>query len=261
MNNSLSILTVPAFDDNYLWIIHNGKDAVAVDPGDAQAILSALAQEQLTLSAILLTHHHADHTGGVAPLLQHRSVPVYGPANDDIAAVDHPLQGGQHFHLNNLDLEFSVIDVPGHTKGHIAYYAEKQGWLFCGDTLFAGGCGRIFEGTPEQMLHSLDQLAALPEQTLIYCAHEYTLSNLRFAVEVEPENLALRERVKMEQDKRARHLPTVPSPLALEKQTNPFLRSREDSIIRRLQACGKISEDQTASQHFAALREWKNHYR
>ena len=260
MKNTLSILNVPAFDDNYLWIIHDGKYAVAVDPGDADAILAALAQHHLVLSAILLTHHHADHIGGVPALLKHAAVPVYGPANDNIAAVTHALHQGDSVHLPELNLTLDVIAVPGHTLGHIAYFAPVQHWLFCGDTLFAGGCGRLFEGTARQMLDSLDKLAALPDDSLVYCAHEYTLSNLRFALEVEPENTLLQQRMIAEQTKRQDGLPTVPSLLKLEKQTNPFLRSREAAVVARLLACEKIPALQDDTSHFAALRAWKNHY-
>lgn len=261
MNNVLSILTVPAFDDNYLWIIHNGQYAAVVDPGDAAPILAALAQHGLELCAILLTHHHSDHIGGVPALLAYASVPVYGPANDNIAVITHPLSQGDQVIVQKLNLTLDVIDLPGHTLGHIAYYATAQQYLFCGDTLFAGGCGRLFEGTPAQMLSSLDKLAALPEDTSVYCAHEYTMSNLRFAKEIEPNNQALLERIKREQGKRERGVPTVPSSIGLEKQTNPFMRIREASVKASLLATGKVTADNDDVGNFAALREWKNHYR
>lgn len=261
MKNTLSILTVPAFDDNYLWIIHDGIHAAVVDPGDANPILAALQAHQLKLSAILLTHHHADHIGGVPALLAHRQVPVFGPSNDNIAAVTQKLQQDQQITVPDLGLELQVIEVPGHTRGHIAYYAAEQHWLFCGDTLFAGGCGRLFEGTPSQMLASLDKLAALPGDTAVYCAHEYTMSNLRFAREVEPDNQLLLERIRVEQDKRDHGIPTVPTQITLERQTNPFLRVRESSVQTSLVAAGKISADKDDASNFGALREWKNNFR
>lgn len=266
MNNSvteqtLSILTVPAFDDNYLWLIHNGRDAIVVDPGDATAILQSLSQHSLRLTAILLTHHHSDHTGGVAELLTHFPVPVYGPAHDGIAAVTQPLDDGDDLVIDSLHLPLHVIAVPGHTFGHIAYYAAKLDAVFCGDTLFAGGCGRLFEGSPAQMLDSLDRLAALPASTAVYCAHEYTLSNLKFALEVEPDNSTLQERMVREQEKRAQGIPTVPTTIGLEIQTNPFLRTRIKTVINRLLSMNKVSEGQDEAAHFGALREWKNNYR
>ncbi|MBR7799280.1 hydroxyacylglutathione hydrolase [Undibacterium fentianense] len=266
MNNptneqALSILTVPAFDDNYLWLVHNGQNAIVVDPGDATAILQALSQQGLRLSAILLTHHHSDHTGGVAELLTHYPIPVFGPAHDGIAAVTQPLDEGDKITIDALNLDFQVIAVPGHTFGHIAYYSENLASVFCGDTLFAGGCGRLFEGSPAQMLDSLDRLAKLPGQTSVYCAHEYTLSNLKFALEVEPDNLALQARMLREQEKRAENIPTVPSTIDLEVQTNPFLRSRVKAITSRLVDMGKVAAQQDDAANFAALREWKNNFR
>jgi hydroxyacylglutathione hydrolase len=260
MKNSLSILTVPAFDDNYLWLIHDGRHAVVVDPGDATPILDALSTHQLQLSAILLTHHHADHIGGVAQLLEHASVPVYGPRHENISVVTQGLGQSDALELADLGLRLEIIDVPGHTSGHIAYFAPALHWLFCGDTLFAGGCGRLFEGTPAQMLNSLDKLAALPDDTLVYCAHEYTLSNLRFALEVDPGNLLLQQRMLAEQAKRQNGQATVPSVLHLEKQTNPFLRSRDSAIVARLLEGGKIAAVTDDVSHFAALRGWKNNF-
>lgn len=256
----LKILGIPAFQDNYLWLVHDGKHAVAVDPGDATPILAALKEHRLSLAAILLTHHHADHVGGVPELLQHAQVPVFGPRNETIPFITHPLAGGDHVTVPQLQLELRVIDVPGHTRGHIAYFAEKPKWLFCGDTLFAGGCGRLFEGTPEQMTASLDKLASLPDETEVYCAHEYTLSNLRFALEVDPGNEELKKRIKLDQDKRDRGLPTVPSNIGIEKSTNPFLRFRDPAIAEMLMKNGKISSREPIAV-FAALRAWKNSFR
>jgi hydroxyacylglutathione hydrolase len=258
--STLAVLTVPAFKDNYLWLIHDGVHAAAVDPGDGQPILDALRANGLTLAAILLTHHHADHIGGVPQLLAEYSVPVYGPRNDGIAAVTHPLGEGDRVQVPGLALELSVLDVPGHTLGHIAYVNETPGahWVFCGDTLFGAGCGRLFEGTPEQMAASLAKLAALPDDTLVYCAHEYTLSNLRFAESVEPGNRALQLRLEADSKARGTNLPTVPSTIAAEKATNPFLRAAEPGIVDSLVAAGRLQRGATPVAAFAALREWKN---
>ncbi len=260
IKSAVSVLPVPAFADNYLWLIHNGVHAVVVDPGDAAPILAALDQRQLTLAAILLTHHHADHAGGVPALLERFDVPVYGPAREAIPTITRRLAEGDSVLIPELEMEFSVLDVPGHTAGHIAYHAARQDWLFCGDTLFAGGCGRLFEGTPAQMVESLAKLTALPDRTQVYCAHEYTLSNLRFAQAVDENNTALTLRVADEEAKRARNQPTVPSTIGIEKATNPFLRYQEPGILDKLAAEGRISSREPIAA-FAALREWKNSFR
>lgn len=256
----LQVTAIPAFADNYLWLIHDGQHAAVVDPGDAAPIEAALASLNLKLDAILLTHHHADHAGGVAALLAQRQIPVYGPARERIAGITVPLSGGDRVDLPALGLALAVLDVPGHTAGHIAYVAHDRHWLFCGDTLFAGGCGRLFEGTPEQMSASLAQLAALPEDTQVYCAHEYTVSNLRFAVAAEPDNPEVAARLEHEQQRRARGESTVPSTIGVEKRTNPFLRCREPGVLRSLHAEGRLSGNDPVAA-FAALREWKNIYR
>ncbi len=259
--SALQILCVPAFQDNYFWLIHNGQQACAVDPGAAAPILAALEQHQLTLCAILITHHHADHVGGITDLLAFAPVPVYGPALEAITGVSHPLHDNAQVSIPELGLQLQVLAVPGHTLGHIAYYAPQQHALFCGDTLFAGGCGRLFEGSPAQMLASLTTLAALPEHTAVYCAHEYTLSNLKFAREVDGDNLALSERIVAEQAKREAGLPTVPSCIGLEKLSNPFLRCEQTGIIAHLVRTGHLTNGDDPVQTFAALREWKNNFR
>lgn len=260
LDNSLNILALPAFADNYLWLIHDGTHAAVVDPGEAQPVLDALHTHKLTLSAILLTHHHRDHVGGVPELTQKFSAPVFGPAHDGIAGITVPLTEGNLVEVPKLGLKLNVLEVPGHTHGHIAYYASQANWLFCGDTLFAGGCGRLFEGTPAQMVASLSKLAALPDETKVYCAHEYTLSNLRFAQEIEPGNSVLQGRVKDEQRKRNQGLPTIPSTIGLEKATNPFLRYTNLDIVNRLIEIKKVSSREPIAI-FAAIREWKNSYK
>ena len=258
--HSLTVVAIPAFKDNYLWLIHDGVDAAVVDPGDAAPILAALERLNLRLTAILLTHHHADHTGGVPALLAHAAVPVFGPRNDGIAAVTEPLGQGDTVSVPGIGLAVRVIDVPGHTLGHIAYVSDAEHWLFCGDTLFAGGCGRIFEGTPAQMADSLGKLAGLPDTTQVFCAHEYTLSNLRFANAVEPSSPALQARIASDSAKREAGVPTVPSTIALEKATNPFLRYTEPEIVASLVAAGKQQPGAAPLASFAALREWKNSF-
>ena len=265
---SLDVLAVPAFDDNYLWIIHDGRHAAVVDPGDAVPVLAALQAEGLTLAAILLTHHHADHVGGVVELARSAvsdefpAIPVYGPAREQsrIKGMTVPLHGNDEVKIPTLGLSLQVIDVPGHTLGHIAYYSAQQGFVFCGDTLFAGGCGRLSEGTPAQMVGSLAKLSSLPGDTRVYCAHEYTLSNLKFAAEVEPGNAELSDRIQRERAKRDQGEATVPTSIALERATNPFLRAHQKEIQESLQKAGRLTELNEVSS-FAALREWKNTYR
>jgi len=255
----MELIPLPAFNDNYLWLLHDGRDALVVDPGDAGPVQSALQHWGLALRGILVTHHHGDHTGGVAALRQATGATVYGPAREAIPQPVESLRGGQNICL--LDIDWQVIDVPGHTAGHIAYYTpdvDGAPLLFCGDTLFSGGCGRLFEGTPAQMLASLDQLAALPANTRVCCAHEYTLSNLRFAAAVEPGNAALAEYARHCQALRAQGLPTLPSTLATERAINPFLRSREPTVVRAVQAHAGAAGGDIAV--FAALREWKNQF-
>lgn len=261
-NRTVRIRPIAAFSDNYIWLIEDGKAAVVVDPGDAEPVIQTLEAEGLSLTAILLTHHHRDHVGGVAELLEHSAVPVYGPAMESLPACDVPLTEGDAVTLAVPPVSLRVLDVPGHTAGHIAYAGSVGGQpvLFCGDTLFVAGCGRLFEGTPAQMLTSLDKLAALPEETQVYCAHEYTLSNLRWAVTVDPENPSL---LALQNQAKALHSaghPTVPSRLSVEKQCNPFLRSRDPVVVQAaLGWAQKPLTDPVAV--FAALREWKNGFK
>ena len=252
----IDVIRIPAFKDNYIWLLRQGAAAVVIDPGDAGPVLDVLARQHLTLSAILITHHHADHQGGVAALLAEHPAEVFGPASESITALSRPLLGAETISLPGLDTAFSVIAVPGHTRGHLAYYGA--GLLFCGDTLFAGGCGRLFEGSPEQMHASLGALAALPEQTAVYCAHEYTEANLRFALAVEPGNSALRARAEEVARQRASGLATVPSTIAIEQATNPFLRCSAPEVVASAQRRLKQARDPLAV--FTVLREWKNNF-
>jgi len=233
---------------------------MVVDPGDAAPVLTALQQQKLQLEAILVTHHHADHTGGVAALRQATGARVFGPAREVMPEPLTRLVGGDT--LSVLGLNFEVIDVPGHTAGHIAYYcASMEGapLLFCGDTLFSGGCGRLFEGSPAQMLASLDTLAALPDNTRVCCTHEYTLSNLKFALAVDPGNERLARYTAAAQGLRASQQPTLPSSLELERQINPFLRTRCTAIMQAVQGVDVNARDEVSI--FAALRHWKNEFR
>jgi hydroxyacylglutathione hydrolase len=246
------IIRIPAFKDNYIWLLRQGTASLVVDPGDARPVLALLAREGWSLNAILITHHHPDHQGGVASLLAQYPAEVFGPAAESITGLTRPLQGGETIRIASPALEFQVFSVPGHTLGHLAYYGA--GRLFCGDTLFGGGCGRLFEGTPAQMADSLARLATLPDETEVYCAHEYTEDNLRFALAVEPGNLYLQRRV--EALTRARGEPTIPSSIALEKATNPFLRCDVAEVIAS--AHRRVPGARSRYEVFAALREWKN---
>jgi hydroxyacylglutathione hydrolase len=266
--NSLEYVPVPAFDDNYIWVVSDGHHAVVVDPGDAAPVKAYLSERGWRLSAILLTHHHADHVGGVADLLNGqdvpRDLPVYGPAGETIPWLTVRLQDGDTVHIAAPSLDFTILDVPGHTSGHIAYFqaADPRGTphVFCGDTLFACGCGRLFEGTPAQMLTSLDSLAALPGDTEVHCAHEYTLSNIRFALACEPDNAKLQAWRDEATALRARQVPTLPTTIAHERAVNPFLRAGEASVQATL--ADQLHEsvpDRLAA--FTLMREWKNRFR
>ena len=248
------IIRIPAFKDNYIWLLRKGAAAAVVDPGDASPVLEVLKREGLALTAILITHHHADHQGGVASLLAHYPAAVFGPAVESITALSRPLRGGETIDLPGIGVKFEVIAVPGHTRGHLAYYGS--GCLFCGDTLFGAGCGRVFEGTMAQMLASLTLLAALPEETAVYCAHEYTQANLRFALAADPGNRLLQQRVDDVARARAKGEASVPSTLALEKATNPFLRCGEPALIAAAQR--RVAQVDDPLAVFTVLRDWKN---
>jgi hydroxyacylglutathione hydrolase len=257
----VQIHAVPAFQDNYLWVLARGTHAAVVDPGDAAPIQRFLESAGLTLEAILATHHHGDHIGGVPELVRRWKCPVCGPAHDGVDGLDRAFVEGDRVTVPGIDLAFDVLDVPGHTAGHIAYVhaAGDEPVVFCGDTLFACGCGRLFEGTPAQMSASLAKLAALPGPTRVYCAHEYTMANIRFAEAVEPGNRALAERKARDGARRARGEATVPSTIGLELATNPFLRCREPEVVASAERhAGRRLGDPVAV--FAEIRAWKNSF-
>jgi hydroxyacylglutathione hydrolase len=257
----MNLIPLPAFQDNYLWLLHDGQRALVVDPGDAQPVRSFLAANGLKLDAILVTHHHADHTGGVDALRDETGARVYGPVRERIPEPFDALAEGDT--IDALGLRFVVFDVPGHTAGHIAYYTddiEGDPLVFCGDTLFSGGCGRLFEGTPAQMVHSLAKLATLPGETRVCCTHEYTLGNLKFATAVEPGNAQLNHYRQQCEARRSRGEPTLPSTIALEKEINPFLRARQPAVTRAAHGYDGADEGDEVAV-FAALRQWKNEFR
>jgi hydroxyacylglutathione hydrolase len=257
----MNLVALPAFSDNYIWMLHDGRQAIVVDPGDAAPVAAALDARGLALAAILVTHHHPDHVGGLAGLRARLQGPVFGPARETIPQPFQPLADGDT--ANALGLAFEVVDVPGHTAGHIAYFLPSAGdgqapILFCGDTLFSGGCGRLFEGTAAQMHHSLGRLAALPGGTRVCCAHEYTESNLRFANAVEPANTALADYTAACRTLRAQGRPTLPSTIAQERAINPFMRCDAPEVITAALARG--AADRSGSAVLGALREWKNRF-
>jgi len=255
--NPIEVIPLRAFSDNYIWTLRNERYAAVVDPGDEEPVLDYLRRERLELCAILATHHHPDHVGGIADLLAHRAVPVYGPRGEPISTLTHPVGEGDQVEIAQLGLRFQVLDIPGHTRAHIAYYGADS--LFCGDTLFACGCGRLFEGTAQQMVASLAKLAALPDATLVYAGHEYTLANIDFARAVEPDNEDLKARAASDAAKRRAERPTLPSTIAQEKKTNPFLRCAQPAVIASADKYlgARVSDP---VQVFAAIRQWKNKF-
>ena len=256
--DDLRIHPVPAFEDNYLWVLEDGRHAAVVDPGDEHPVQSFLESRGLALTAILATHHHGDHVGGLEWLAKRWGCEVFGPAGEKIDGLTRRLGEGDRIVVPGLEVELSVLDVPGHTRGHIAYVGANA--VFCGDTLFACGCGRLFEGTPAQMADSLARLARLPAATRVYCAHEYTMANIRFALAVEPGNAKLFERSVRDAAAREAGRPTLPSTIGEELDTNPFLRCAAPEVVA---AASKHAGRPLATpvEVFTAVREWKNGFR
>lgn len=254
-----TFIALPAFQDNYIWLLldENTLQVTAVDPGDAKPVITWLSRHpEYQLSTILLTHHHRDHTGGVLTLKAATGCKVWGPTGSDIQGIDRPLEDG--YQLSVCGQPVDVLSVPGHTLDHIAFFCNdpQQPWLLSGDTLFAGGCGRLFEGTAEQMYNSLQRLAQLPDDTSVYCTHEYTLANLRFAQAVEPDNADIQVRLEVVEDLRSSGRMTLPTTLALEKRTNPFLRCEHPAVVEAARRAEKGVEP--GLETFAAIRGWKD---
>ena len=256
MNNT-QVYPVKAFQDNYIWTIHNETHAVIVDPGESQPVFDFLKSRKLSLSAILVTHHHPDHIGGIHDIVDRHDIPVYGPKTETIPAITHKLVEGDSVSLDALDMTLKVLDIPGHTAGHIAYIDNQR--LFCGDTLFSCGCGRIFEGSPPQMFRSIKKLTELSDSTEIYCTHEYTLSNIKFARTVEPDNQDLANYEKIVEQKLANKQASLPTSIGLEKSINPFLRYNEPKVVQAAQTRSQtpISNE---IEVFAAIRAWKDNF-
>ena len=250
-----------AFTDNYIWMIDDGRSALVVDPGQSEPVERALDERRLELAGILVTHHHADHTGGVDALRARLRGPVFAPAREWLSQPAERVREGDRVRVDALDLEFDVLDIPAHTAGHVAFVGSMagDGIVFCGDTLFSAGCGKLFEGTPSDMHRSLGKLAALPDATRVCCGHEYTLSNLAFAAAAEPSNAEIPAVAEQCRALRVEGKPTLPSTIARERRLNPFLRTSEDELVRSALAHGAISTDPV--DVLAALRTWKNAFR
>lgn len=255
MNN---IFAIPAFSDNYIWCVHDAQHALVVDPGDAEPVIRTLQEKQLSLTHILITHHHFDHTGGVEALItEYPDVIVYGPKNPKIAGISQHLQEGESLYLKDPQIEFKILETPGHTMDHIVFYNDDL--VFCGDTLFSAGCGRMFEGTPDVFYRSLRKLADLPEQTKVYCTHEYTLANLAFASHVDPNNSGLQEYKTWATAQRDKNQITLPSTIAKQKQINPFLRCDSKTIKQNIENIMNLSTHSEV-EVFAALRRCKDDF-
>ena len=251
------ITPIKAFNDNYMWCLQNGKHAIVVDPGDPDPVISHLSKEKLKLGAVLITHHHPDHVGGNKKLVEKYGVPIYGPKMESIPEITHKLQEGDEVSILGIEKNFTVIELPGHTLGHIGYYGN--GIIFCGDTLFSCGCGRLFEGTAKQMYESLQKIYQLPSNTLVCCGHEYTQANVEFARHLDPTNKRLIEVQKRVRQLRGDNLPTVPVTLKQEKETNPFLRTFEKDIVENIKKEGRLQGNKPY-QIFSSMRQWKDDY-
>lgn len=249
------VIPIPAFRDNYIWLLHRDGHAVAVDPGDAEPVQAVLRAQNLTLDAILVTHHHDDHIGGIAQLLLSHPAKVYAPHRERYAFAHQPVGEGDDVELETLGLGLNVMETPGHTLGHVVYYGANS--LFCGDTLFGCGCGRLFEGTCQQLYHSLQRLAALPQDTRVYCTHEYTLHNIRFARTLDPDNPQLARRETEVARLVARGQPSLPTSIGLELATNPFLRCDSATIQAAAMTQTELAEDDPVAV-FCAIRSLRN---